>query len=133
MDIHGAYTEVMIRWMDLIERGEQPLIFGDGNQTMDFVFVDDVCAVNLWFLDNPGVSGVYNTGTGKAQSFNDVANAVIAWHGAGRIHYIPFPDHLKGAYQSFTEADLTRLRACGCDVEFRPVEDGVRHYLEQIG
>ena len=106
--------------------------YGDGEQLRDFVYVDDVCAVNLWFLDNPGVSGVFNTGTGNAQSFNAVANAVIGWHGQGRIRYIPFPPHLEGAYQSFTQADLAHLREAGCDVEFRPVEDGVRDYLDQL-
>jgi ADP-L-glycero-D-manno-heptose 6-epimerase len=106
--------------------------YGDGEQLRDFIFVDDVCAVNLWFLQNPGVSGIYNTGTGQAQTFNDVANAVINWHGKGKIRYIPFPDHLQGAYQSYTQADLTQLRATGCDVEFRPVENGVKDYLDQI-
>jgi ADP-L-glycero-D-manno-heptose 6-epimerase len=106
--------------------------YGDGEQVRDFVYVDDVCNVNLWFLDNPSASGIFNTGTGKAQSFNDVANAVIAWHGKGRIRYIPFPAHLQGAYQSHTEADLTQLRASGCDVAFRPVEEGVREYLDRL-
>ncbi|MDJ0748290.1 MAG: ADP-glyceromanno-heptose 6-epimerase [Woeseiaceae bacterium] len=106
--------------------------YGDGEQLRDFVYVDDVCNVNLWFLDNPDVSGIYNTGSGRAQTFNDVANAVIKWHRKGRIRYVPFPDHLKGAYQSFTEADLSQLRACGCDVEFRPVEEGVPAYLDQL-
>ena len=106
--------------------------YGDGEQLRDFVYVDDVCDVNLWFLDNPGVSGVFNTGTGKAQTFNDVANAVIEWHGHGRVRYIPFPPHLEGAYQSFTQADLSQLREAGCGVEFRPVEDGVRDYLDQL-
>ncbi len=106
--------------------------YGDGEQLRDFVYVDDVCNVNLWFLDNPAVSGIYNTGTGRAQTFNDVANAVIKWHGKGKIRYIPFPDHLKGAYQSYTQADLTQLRECGCDVEFRPVEEGVPAYLEEL-
>ena len=106
--------------------------YGDGEQLRDFIYIDDVCDVNLWFLDNPEVSGIFNTGTGRAQSFNDVAKAVISWHGKGKIRYIPFPDHLKGAYQSYTQADLTQLRACGCDVEFRPVEEGVPAYLDQL-
>lgn len=106
--------------------------YGDGEQRRDFVYVDDVVAVNLWFLDHPEVSGIYNTGTGRAQTFNDVANAVLEWHGRGRITYIPFPDHLKGAYQSFTQADLTALRHSGCDVPFRPVEKGVPAYLDAI-
>ena len=122
----------------LREDGEARLFTGtdgyaDGEQVRDFVYVDDACNVNLWFLDHPEVSGIFNTGTGRAQSFNDVANAVIQWHGKGKIRYIPFPDHLVGAYQSYTEADLTQLRQTGCDVEFRPVEVGVKDYLDQIG
>ncbi len=106
--------------------------YADGEQRRDFVYVDDVCAVNLWFLDNPGVSGVFNTGTGRAQTFNDVANAVIGFHGRGAIRYIPFPEHLEGAYQSYTEADLAALRGTGCNVAFRPVEEGVRDYLHEL-
>lgn len=106
--------------------------YGDGEQLRDFVYVDDASAVNLWFLDHPDVSGIFNTGTGKAQSFNDVANAVLAWHGKGKIRYIPFPEHLRGAYQSYTQADLSALRDCGCDVTFRPVEQGVSNYLDEI-
>ena len=106
--------------------------YKNGEQLRDFVYIDDISKVNLWFLDNPTVSGIFNAGTGRAQSFNDVANAVIKWHGKGKIHYVPFPDHLKGAYQSFTQADLTQLRQSGCDVEFRPVEEGVRHYLDRL-
>ena len=106
--------------------------YGDGEQLRDFVYVRDVCNVNLWFLDNPEVSGIYNTGTGRAQTFNDVARAVTQWHGKGRIRYIPFPEHLEGAYQSFTQADLTQLRASGCDVQFRPVEEGVPAYLDEL-
>jgi len=106
--------------------------YGDGEQLRDFVYVDDVCAVNLWFLDNPKVSGVFNTGSGRAQSFNDIANAVIEWHGSGKIKYIEFPEQLKGAYQSYTQADLGQLRASGCDIEFRNVEAGVKRYLDDI-
>jgi len=106
--------------------------FGDGEQVRDFVYIDDICKVNLWFLDNPDSSGIFNAGTGRAQSFNDVANAVIQWHGKGKIQYVPFPDHLKGAYQSFTQANLGELRKSGCDVEFRSVEEGVKAYLDQI-
>lgn len=106
--------------------------YGDGEQRRDFVYVDDVVDVNLWFFDHPGHNGIYNCGTGRSQSFKDVANAVIAHHGRGAIEYIPFPDDLRGRYQSFTEADLTRLRATGCDVEFRTVEAGVADYLSWI-
>ncbi|MGH8162338.1 MAG: ADP-glyceromanno-heptose 6-epimerase [Gammaproteobacteria bacterium] len=106
--------------------------YGDGEQRRDFVYVDDVAAVNLWFLDHPAHSGIFNVGTGRSQSFNEVAHAVIAHHGSGEIEYVPFPEDLRGRYQSFTEADLTRLRATGCDIEFRTVEAGVADYLSQL-
>ncbi|MDH4046853.1 MAG: ADP-glyceromanno-heptose 6-epimerase [Gammaproteobacteria bacterium] len=106
--------------------------YGDGEQRRDFVFVDDVCAVNLWFLQHRDASGIFNVGTGRAQTFNDVANAVIDWHGRGRIRYVPFPEGLKGAYQSYTQADLRQLRKTGCDVEFTDVAGGVSRYLDAL-
>ena len=104
--------------------------FDNGGQRRDFVYVEDVAKVNLWFLDNPDKSGVFNLGTGKSQTFNDVANAVIGWHQKGKINYIPFPEHLKGAYQSNTEADITALRASGYQEPFNSVEQGVAKYLD---
>ncbi len=119
----------------LQENGELGLFEGsagysDGEQLRDFVFVDDVCAVNRWFLQHREASGIFNVGTGKPQSFNDVANAVIDWHGKGAIHYIPFPEGLKAAYQSYTRADLRALRDIGCEVGFRDVASGVKTYLD---
>lgn len=106
--------------------------YGPGEQRRDFVYVDDVVDVNLWFMDNPKAKGIFNVGTGRSQTFNDVAHAVIASHQKGQLEYIPFPEHLKGRYQSFTEADLTQLRAAGYTASFRPVEEGVALYLSQI-
>jgi len=106
--------------------------YADGEQLRDFVFVDDVCAVKLWFLENPDKSGIYNLGTGRAQSFNDVANAVIKWHGKGTIEYIPFPEHLKGAYQSYTQANIEKLREAGYEHEFASVEQGTMQYLDWL-
>jgi len=134
----GSMASVAFHFNNQIgESGEANLFtgtdgYGDGEQVRDFVYIDDICKVILWFLDNPDSSGIFNAGTGCAQSFNDVANAVIKWHGKGKIRYVPFPDHLKGAYQSFTQADLGELRKSGCDVEFRGVEEGVKAYLDQI-
>lgn len=134
----GPMASVAWHFNEQIEKdGEVRLFEGnegykDGEQQRDFVYVDDACAVNLWFLEHPEVSGVFNVGTGRAQTFNDVANAAIAWHGKGRIRYIPFPEVLKNAYQSYTQADLTRLRDAGCDVEFRGVERGVKNYLDTL-
>jgi ADP-L-glycero-D-manno-heptose 6-epimerase len=107
--------------------------YGPGEQRRDFIHVEDACAINLWFLDHPRLSGIYNCGTGRAQTFNDVARAVIAWHGRGEIRYIPFPENLKGRYQSYTEADLTRLRKAGYRGRFLTVEQGVKRYLDWLG
>ena len=121
--------------------------FADGEQRRDFVHVDDVANVNLHFLEHPEVSGIYNCGTGRAQSFNDVATAVINTVRAadghaplptpelaaqGLIQYIPFPPQLEGKYQSFTEADLGQLRAAGYPGEFMTVEQGVAAYVREL-
>ena len=106
--------------------------FGDGEQRRDFIYVDDVVDVNLWFLDNPQARGIFNLGTGRSQTFNDVAHAVIGFHKRGELEYIPFPDHLKGRYQSLTEANLDALREVGCTQEFKTVEEGVPLYMEWL-
>jgi ADP-L-glycero-D-manno-heptose 6-epimerase len=121
----------------LIESGRVQLFEGSdgyasGEQRRDFVHVADTCAVALWFLDHPERSGIFNLGTGRCQSFNDVARAVLAWHGRGEIEYIAFPDHLRGRYQSYTEADLSALRAAGCAHAFLDVEAGVSRYLDWL-
>ena len=118
-----------------------------GEQRRDFVFIDDVVAVNLWFLDHPDRSGVFNLGTGRAQPFNDVALSVVNARrqagGAealplaeaiaqGQIDYVPFPDALRGKYQCFTQADLTALRAAGCDHTFADVQTGVSRYMQAL-
>ena len=107
--------------------------YGDGEQRRDFVYVDDIVDINLWLFDNPSVCGVFNAGSGKSQTFNDVANAVINKLGRGSIRYIEFPDSLKGSYQSFTEADLGQLREAGYSGEFRAVEQGVNAYFDALG
>ncbi len=106
--------------------------FADGEQQRDFVYVDDVVDVNLWFLDNPEQRGIFNVGTGAAETFNVMANAVIAWHKQGHIEYIPFPNHLKGAYQSYTQADISSLRQAGYNKTFLTVSQGVERYLDWL-
>ena len=117
--------------------------YRDGDQRRDFVYVDDVVAVNLWFLERRGVSGIFNCGSGRAQTFNRLAVAVInAVHGTqatlhdvvakGLIEYTPFPPQLLGKYQSFTEADLSRLRSAGYPGEFMAVEQGVSAYVKAL-
>jgi ADP-L-glycero-D-manno-heptose 6-epimerase len=128
-----AYKQhLQLRDSDRVQLFEGTDGYANGEQRRDFVWVGDVIDVNLWFLDHPGASGIFNVGTGRAQSFNDVARAVIAFHGRGRIEYVPFPDALRGRYQSFTQADLTELRAVGYAGRFLPVEEGVPLYLKWI-
>jgi ADP-L-glycero-D-manno-heptose 6-epimerase len=118
--------------------------YADGEQRRDFVSVEDVVNVNLHFLDDGGNSGIYNVGTGRAQSFNDVAVAVVnAWRAhrgqaaagleelqaQGAIEYIAFPDALRGKYQSYTEADVGALRGAGFAEPFLTVEEGVGRYV----
>jgi ADP-L-glycero-D-manno-heptose 6-epimerase len=121
--------------------------YGAGEQSRDFVSVEDVVKVNLFFLENPDRSGIFNLGTGRSQPFNDVACAAInACRAAeGRqtldldqiraerlIEYVEFPEALKGKYQSFTQADITRLREAGYDAPFLSVEEGVARYLASL-
>lgn len=121
--------------------------YAPGAQMRDFVYIDDVVAVNLWFLDHPEARGIFNLGTGQAQPFNDVALAVVntlrqqqgdeplsleeAAYG-GLIDYIDFPAALVGKYQSYTQADLTALRAVGCEHSFADVQTGVSAYMHKL-
>ena len=103
--------------------------YNDGEQRRDFVYVDDAVDVNLWLLDNSSVSGIFNCGTGRSEPFNHVAEGVTAYFGTGEVEYIPFPAHLEGHYQSFTEADISKLREAGYPGEFRNVHTGVCDYM----
>ncbi|MHB1938634.1 MAG: ADP-glyceromanno-heptose 6-epimerase, partial [Acidobacteriaceae bacterium] len=118
-----------------------------GEQRRDFISVEDVAHVNLFFLDHPAKSGIFNVGTGRSQTFNDVAAAVVNRLRAvralpalsqhelreqGALRYIPFPEALRGKYQSFTQADISALRALGYDRPFLTVEEGVGRYVEAL-
>ena len=121
--------------------------YGNGGQLRDFVSIEDVVRVNMYFLDNTQLSGIFNLGTGKAQSFNDVAAATINTlrQAEGKqalslaelqqqelISYIPFPDALRGKYQSYTQADIGALRNSGYKAPFLSVEEGVSRYVGQM-
>ena len=122
--------------------------YGPGGQMRDFVSVADVVAVNLWFLDHPGQSGLFNLGTGRAQPFNDVALAVINTLqqlkgqtppvsleqavSLDLLDYVDFPSALVGKYQSYTQADLSALRAAGCELQFADVATGVASYMSVL-
>jgi ADP-L-glycero-D-manno-heptose 6-epimerase len=121
--------------------------YGPGQQSRDFVFVDDVVKVNLWFLEHPDRKGIFNLGSGRAQPFNDVAHATVNACRAQRsepalslaqmvaediVQYIPFPEALVGKYQCHTQADLASLRSAGCNLKFADVSTGVQRYVEWL-
>ena len=121
--------------------------YADGEQRRDFVSVEDVVKANLWCYDHGGVSGIFNLGTGRCQSFNDVAVATVnacraeagdvpltleQMRSQGIVSYIAFPDALKGKYQSYTEADVSTLRGAGYDAPFYSVEEGTARYIEHL-
>jgi len=121
--------------------------YGAGQQTRDFISVEDLIKVKLDFFDHPERSGIFNLGTGRAQPFNDIAVAVIntlrategqaplsleALVNQGLIEYIPFPDALRGKYQCFTQADARHLRAAGYDAPFLSVQQGVERYVHWL-
>jgi ADP-L-glycero-D-manno-heptose 6-epimerase len=103
--------------------------YGPGEQRRDFVFVGDVAAVNLHFASGGVHKGVYNCGTGKAGSFNEIAHALIDHLGGGKVEYIAFPESLRGKYQSFTQADLGHLREAGYARPMTRLEEGIPRTL----
>lgn len=128
----GSMASVAFHLNEQINKGEKPKLFeGSDNFKRDFIYVDDVVNVNLWFWKN-NISGIFNCGTGRAESFQTVADAVLNYHQKGEIDYIPFPDHLKGRYQSFTQADLTKFRQTGCPIEFKTVTEGTTKYMQWL-
>ncbi|MBZ0331460.1 ADP-glyceromanno-heptose 6-epimerase [Halomonas sp. ANAO-440] len=135
----GKMASVAFHHHTQISAGQDLKLFGAwdgyeaGMQSRDFVYVGDVVNVNLWFLDNPGKSGIFNLGSGRAEPFKAIGEAVIDFHRQGRIEYIDFPEELKGRYQSYTRADISRLREAGYDGEFRTVAEGVGEYLRWLG
>ena len=105
--------------------------YADGCQDRDFVYVKDAAAVTVWLGDHPEVNGIFNCGTGHARTWLDLANALFAALGKPpQIDFIEMPAKLRGKYQYHTEAEMAKLRAAGCDVPFRPLEDAVRDYVE---
>ena len=133
----GSMASVAFHLFGQLGRGENPKLFGahdgygPGEQSRDFIHVADVADVALWCWRR-GLSGIFNCGTGRAEPFKTIAETVIDTLGRGEIEYVDFPDHLKGRYQSFTQADMSRLRAAGYNGDFRDVATGVRDYVEWL-
>ncbi len=125
----GSMASVAFHLNNQLLKGENAKLFaGSEHFLRDFIYVGDVAKVNVWAWQN-GLSGIYNLGTGRAQSFKDVADAVLAFHKKGEIETIPFPEHLKSRYQEYTQANMDKLRAAGYNQPFKDVATGVAKYM----
>ncbi len=134
----GSMISVVKRKYDDVAAGQPASLFRsdrpnipDGAQKRDFIWIGDVTDVLLWLLDHPEISGLFNVGTGIARSYLDLAHAVCSAAGQpSHVEFAPMPDALRGHYQSFTEAQMGRLRQAGYPGQFTPLEDGVRQYVQ---
>ena len=131
----GAMASMVLQLDDQLRESGVARLFGPshgyeaGEQRRDFVFVNDVVDLALWFLDHPQHTGVFNCGSGVSRAFNDLARQVLDFHGRGRLEYIDFPASLRGRYQGFTEADMSGVRELGYLNEPTSLENGVAAYL----
>src|SRR5262249_20235840 len=106
--------------------------YEDGGQLRDFIYVGDCVAVVRWLLETPSASGIFNVGTREARSFADLARAVFSAAGSEpKIQYVDMHEAIRGAYQYFTQADVSKLRAAGFSQPFTSLEEGVRLYVTQ--
>ena len=110
--------------------------YEDGEQRRDFIHVDDTVKVKNWFKQNPAISGIYNVGTGKSRTFNDIAICVLDYYKyedpKAIMGYIDFPEGLEDQYQAFTEADMSLLKSKGYNESFMSLEKGVKSYLDWL-
>ena len=129
----GRMASVIYHFHRQIQDGGAMKLFeGSEDFRRDFIYVNDVVDVNLFFLDNADKSGIFNCGTGQAQSFLNLANAVQSCYAGSKIERIAFPEALKGKYQAFTQADMTSLRSAGYQATFTSLEDGVAAYTSVL-
>lgn len=127
----GKMASVAYHMFNQIKNNEPLKLFvGSENFKRDFIYVDDVVNVNMFFFDNPKISGIFNCGTGKAESFCEIANAIKEKYTSAEIEYIPFPDSLVGKYQTFTQSDITKLRKAGYNKEFISLKEGTLKYID---
>ncbi len=127
--VHKGFEQVRDTGKMRLFRSYHP-DFPDGGQKRDFVYVKDIVEAMLWFYENPAVKGIFNLGSGHAQSWNELACALFKASGSPEvIEYFDMPENLRRQYQYFTEADLAKLRRSGCPVRFRLLEDGVADYV----
>jgi ADP-L-glycero-D-manno-heptose 6-epimerase len=133
----GHMASVLAKVFDLARSGQPVRLFksrregvADGDQRRDFVYIDDAISVLRWLLDATGINGIFNVGTGKAESFRDMISAMFdALRRPVNIEYIDMPEAIVGQYQYFTEARTERLRRAGYNADFMPLEAAVNRYV----
>ncbi len=129
--VHKAYYQILNDGKVKLFKSDRDE-YEHGGQARDFVYIKDAVDMTLFFYDNPDVSGLFNVGTGRARCWNDLAGAVFDAIGVERkIEYIEMPDHLKGKYQYFTQADISKIRQAGFDKELTAMEDAVADYVKE--
>ena len=134
----GNMCSTIYHWYNQLKEDNTIKLFGyydgyqGGEQKRDFIHVDDVADINLWFLEN-NHSGIFNVGTGVAETFNDVAQQIFKWNDSkGYKTYVDFPEHLKGCYQSYTQADISGLREIGYTKPIMSIHEGIPKYLNYL-
>jgi ADP-L-glycero-D-manno-heptose 6-epimerase len=135
----GAMMSLVAKKFDHAKAGKPIQLFkshragvAHGEQSRDFIYVDDAVAVVRWMLETPQVSGIFNVGTGKARSFKDLITAIYAAIGrAPNIEYVDMPEAIRDSYQYFTQAEVANLQRAGYNAGFAPLEDSVRRYVTQ--
>ena len=127
--VHKAFGQIRESGKVRLFKSNRPA-YPDGGQLRDFVYIKDCVEVLWWLLENPDVGGIFNVGTGRARTWNDLMRATFAaMNLPERIEYIDMPPGLEEQYQYFTEAKMDKLQATGCPVVFRSLEDAVRDYV----
>jgi ADP-L-glycero-D-manno-heptose 6-epimerase len=127
--VHKAFGQIQATGRVSLFKSHRP-DYSDGEQVRDFVYVKDVVEVMAWFLEHPKVNGIYNVGTGRCRTWNDLAQSVFsALDKHVGIDYIPMPETLRDRYQYRTEAKIEKLKLAGCPVVFRTLEDAVSDYV----
>jgi len=127
----GRMASVIYQFYNQVKsEGKIRLFEGSERFKRDFIYIRDVVKVNLFFYEREDISGIFNCGTGRARSFLEVAEIVSSICNNADIEFIPFPEDLKGKYQAYTCADLSKLRKAGYKDAFTQIEEGIREYIK---
>ena len=127
--VHKAFEQIRDTGKVRLFKSHKPE-YTDGGQMRDFVYVKDCVDVMWWLLEHPEINGIFNLGTGKARTWNDLIQALFSvMKMKPKIEYFDIPPEIRDQYQYLTEAKMDKLRATGCQAAFRPLEEAVQDYV----